>query len=52
VGERWETATEQEAVTEMEVWTMGCRKENNRTEIVGSREVMECEGGEDVDGAP
>ena len=23
-GERWETGTKREAVTEMEVWSMGC----------------------------
>jgi len=37
-GERWEMATEQKAVTEMEVWLMGCQKEHEM-EIIRSRGV-------------
>ena len=48
-GVWWERAIEREALTEMEEWPMGCRKEHDRMEIIRSREVMECDGGEDVD---
>jgi hypothetical protein len=51
-GERQETETEWEAARETEVWSTVCRKEHDWREIGGSREAMECEGGEDVDGAP
>jgi hypothetical protein len=51
-GERREMGTERKAAREIEVWSTECRKEHDRREIGGSREAMECEGGEDVDGAP
>jgi hypothetical protein len=44
-GGWWETAMEQQAVTQMEEWLMGHWKEHDRTEIVGLREAMECEEG-------
>ena len=47
-GVWWERAIERDVRREMEEWLMGCRKEHDRMEIVGSREVMECNGGEDV----
>jgi hypothetical protein len=37
-----------EAVSES-VWSKGCQMEHDRMESVGSREVMECAAGKDVD---